>query len=345
MTTLAIAGRRSAGEILAWSRALIDADLRAAVDRLPDAMRRIAGYHFGFCDPDGMPAAGYAGKAVRPALVLLCARAVGGEPRDAVPAGVAVELVHNFSLLHDDVMDEDRARRNRLTAWAVFGAGPAVLAGDAVLAAASDVLARSAPPWAASAVRRLGEDVVALCEGQFADLAFEQRAAVSVEECLAMAAGKTGALLGGSCALGGLAGGADEGCVGLLAAFGRQLGLAFQLRDDLLGIWGDPALTGKPVGSDVMRRKKSFPVIAALASGTAAGAELAELYQRHAPLRADEVARATDLIEQAGGRDLARDEAASQLAQALASLDAVGCASTARDELITIAHLMVDRHR
>jgi geranylgeranyl diphosphate synthase type I len=252
-------------------------------------------------------------------------------------------LVHNFSLLHDDVMDEDRTRRNRLTAWAVFGAGPAILAGDAMLVAASDVLARSGAPWAASAVQRLGDDVVALCEGQFADLAFEQRVAVSVDECLAMAASKTGALLGGSCALGGLAGGADEHCIGLLAAFGRQLGLAFQLRDDLLGIWGDPELTGKPVGSDVVRRKKSFPVIAAMASGTAAGAELVGLYHRDGPLDADQVARATDLIEQAGGRDLARDEAASQLAQALASLDAIGCASKARDELIAIANLMIDR--
>jgi geranylgeranyl diphosphate synthase type I len=273
--------------------------------------------------------------------VLLATEAVGGCVEDAVPAAVAVELVHNFSLLHDDVMDADQMRHNRPTAWTVFGVSQAILAGDALASLAGAVLADAAGGWAASAVRRLQNCVVELCDGQVLDVAFERRERVDVEEVLRMAHGKTSALLGVSCALGALAGGGSPRQIELLRRFGCHLGLAFQLVDDLLGIWGDTASTGKPVGADLVRRKKSLPVVAALASDTAAGEELAKVYHAEGPI---DVSRASELVESAGGREWARRRAARELGLAMACLDQAGCVPRAHGYLTDVADLVVHRN-
>ncbi|WP_243719440.1 polyprenyl synthetase family protein, partial [Actinomadura sp. KC06] len=316
---------RPAAEILAWSRRLLDPAMRDAIETLPDAMHGIAAYHFGWRDERGRPldaAAGASGKAIRPALVLLTAQAVGGTADAAVPAAVAVELAHNFSLLHDDVMDGDLTRRHRPTAWSVFGTGPAVLAGDALLAAAFEALAGEGAAIVPRAVRTLGRAVIELVEGQSADLAFEERGDVTLDECVAMAYRKTGALLGAACALGSDHGGGTAAQTARLRTFGERLGLAFQLADDLLGIWGDPAVTGKPVHADLRTRKKSLPVVAALTSATPAGHELAALYLRDEPLTDDDASRAAALIDAAGGRAWTTARADAVLADALRELDA-----------------------
>ena len=320
---------------------MIDGELRAAVDRLPAPLRRIAGYHFGWWDADEQPTKANAGKAIRPALVLLAAEAVGGSARAATSAAVAVELVHNFSLLHDDVMDGDRTRRHRPTAWTVFGVSPAILAGDAMVALASEVLADGGARWAAPAVQWLNNSVIALCDGQYADVAFETRAQVGLAECQQMVRGKTASLLGASCALGALAGDAGVAKVNLLRGFGLHLGMAFQLVDDLLGIFGDTAVTGKPAGADLLRRKKSLPVAFALASETSAGAELARVYAAEGPVDVDQ-ARA--LVVDAGGRDWAQRAADEEMAKAVACLDKAGCADGARARLVELAGLVVKRN-
>lgn len=334
---------RGASQVLAWGRELMDAPVRAAVDGLAEPMRTVVGYHLGWCDEHGLPAAGAAGKMLRPALALLCAEAVGGVAQDAVPAGVAVELVHNFSLVHDDVMDGDRVRHHRSTVWAVFGIPAAVLAGDALLALALRVVASSDGPGVGEGTRMVSETVARLIDGQGADLDFESRKEVTVAECLGMAAGKTGALLGCACALGALFGGGAPGQVELLRGFGEQAGLAFQLVDDLLGIWGDPQVTGKPVGADLARRKKSLPVVAALASGTRAGRDLAQLYVTEQPLTSTDLARAAQLVEQAGGRAWAQREADRRLAGAIALLGRVDPTSRAAAELATVASALAHR--
>ncbi|RZQ63794.1 family 2 encapsulin nanocompartment cargo protein polyprenyl transferase [Amycolatopsis suaedae] len=333
---------RSAAEVLAWSRTVVDPALRAAVDTLPGPMRRIAGYHLGWLDADGRAATTSGGKALRPALTLLGATAVGAG-QGAVPGAVAVELAHNFSLLHDDVMDGDVTRRHRATAWAVFGTGPAILAGDALLTLALDVVAGCGHPAAHTAMRTLADAVQALVEGQITDLAFEKRSDVTVSECVGMAEAKTGALLGAACAVGGLLGGACAEQTDLLRRFGEKLGLAFQHADDLLGIWGDPAATGKPVHSDLRSRKKSLPVVAALTSGTPAGRALDELYHRADPLSESDLVRAADLVEMAGGREWSRAQAGRLLAGALRDLRAVRPGGTATVELAALARLATDR--
>ncbi len=336
---------RSAPEVLAWSRNTLDPALRAAVDSLPAPMRPIVGYHFGWWDENGRTAEHDGGKAIRPAFVLLTATAVGGVPATAVPAAVAVELVHNFSLLHDDVMDGDLTRRHRPTAWSVFGVNAAVLAGTALLTSAFDVLAASGHSVAQEGMRMLGAAVLDLVDGQSADIAFEQRADVDLPECLRMAEGKTGALLGCACALGASFGGGSPEQVEHLRGFGEHLGLAFQLVDDLLGIWGDPAVTGKPVYSDLQDRKKSAPVVAALTSGTPAGRELVALYHRDQPLSGTDLARAAELIDIAGARAWSQAQADELLAQALSHLQSAGPTARAAAELGALARLATRRDR
>jgi geranylgeranyl diphosphate synthase type I len=332
----------STEQTLAWSRELVEPALRAAVDTLPASMRRIAGYHFGWCDQDGAPVSTGSGKAIRPALVLLSSAVVGGSPREAVPAAVAVELVHNFSLLHDDVMDGDLTRRHRPTAWSVFGIGAAILAGDALLTLALDVLASSGHPASGASMRTLSAAVQELVDGQCADMEFEHRSIVDLAECERMAAGKTAALMGAACSLGALFGRATSDQVDHLRAFGEQLGLAFQHVDDLLGIWGRPKVTGKPVYSDLRNRKKSLPVVAALTSDTTAGAQLIELYARTAPPANEELPHVADLVERAGGRAWCRGQADELMGRAVVRLDELG-ASTAAAELADLARLLVHR--
>lgn len=311
---------QEAAVLLERARETVNPELRRAVETLPGSMRRVAMYHFGWEHEDGTPAAGGAGKAVRPALVLAAAQALRGDgaAEEAVRAAVAVELAHNFTLLHDDVIDNDARRRGRPTAWTVFGTPDAIITGDAVMALALQLLAEDPHRASAAAAARLAACIVELCAGQQADCAFEQRRHVALDECLTMATAKTGALLGCACALGALYAGAGPEEVDAMDAFGREAGLAFQLIDDLIGIWGDPGHTGKPAGADLLARKKSLPVVAALTSGTTAGEELAALYA--GPMTGDDVARAAEAVERAGGRDWAQAHAADRMARAVQQL-------------------------
>ena len=333
---------RTAAEVLGWSRELVTPTLRAAIDALPGSVRRIAGYHFGWWDADGGSTGADAdsGKALRPALVLLAATAAGSAPEPAVPAAVAVELVHNFSLLHDDVMDADTTRRHRPTVWTVFGIPAAILAGDALLALAFDVIAATGHPVSQVALRGLSGAVQELVVGQVSDVEFERRTDVTLAECVRMAEGKTAALIGQSCALGAQFGNATPARAANLYRFGDRMGLAFQLADDLLGIWGDPSVTGKPVFSDLCSRKKSLPVVAAINAGTREAAELAELY--HSPAALD-LAHTADLIDSCGGRAWCQTTADELLAEALRHLAAVRPAAPAEDELTGLARLATRR--
>ncbi|MFB9390640.1 family 2 encapsulin nanocompartment cargo protein polyprenyl transferase [Streptomyces coeruleoprunus] len=333
-----------AAALLDRTRHVVNPQLRSTVESLPGSLRRVAMYHFGWVHADGSPATGQAGKAIRPALVLAAAGALGADPAAAVRGAAAVELAHNFTLLHDDIVDEDATRRNRPTAWTVFGMPDALVAGDAMLALALRVLADDPHPASAAASARLAACVVELCAGQQADCAFEGRGPhdVSLDECLAMAEAKTGALLGASCALGALYAGAGEEEVAAMDAFGREAGLAFQLIDDLIGIWGDPEHTGKPAGADLAAHKKSLPVVAALTSGTPAGAELARLYAQPV-LDEKDVWLAADAVERAGGRDWAQAEAGDRMARALHQLSRAVPDPGAAGDLLSLAEFVTRR--
>ncbi|NEC91598.1 polyprenyl synthetase family protein [Streptomyces sp. SID12501] len=337
---------QDAALILEQSRTVVDPVLRAAIESLPGAMRRVALYHFGWEHADGSPAAGNAGKAIRPALVLTAAAALGGRREAAVRAAAAVELIHNFTLLHDDVMDRDTTRRHRPTAWTVFGDADAILAGDALQALALLLLAEDPHPASAVAAARLASCVVELCEGQHVDTAMEKRGPgeVTLDECLAMAEAKTGALLGCACALGALYAGGSAEDVEAMDAFGREAGLAFQLIDDVIGIWGDPSRTGKPAGADLVARKKSLPVVAALASGTPAATELAELYAvPYDDAQEGALERTVLAVERAGGRDWAQLQAADRMARAVHELSRAVPDPEAAGGLLSLAEFVTRR--
>ncbi|MDT0442850.1 polyprenyl synthetase family protein [Streptomyces johnsoniae] len=343
---------------LRQARELLDPALRTWVHRLPAPVARVASYHFGWTDSSGRPDSAPAGKALRPALVFGCAEAVGARPEEAVAPAVAVELVHNFSLLHDDILDGDTTRRHRATAWTVFGNSAALLAGDALLIHAGRVLTEQPAGLATvTGIRWLSEATTQLIEGEHTDISFEERSHVSLAECLAMTERKTAALLACSCALGALWGGGAPERTEALRRFGTHLGMAFQLTDDLLGIWGDPAVTGKPAGADLASRKKSLPVVAALDSGTPAARRLAELYlpDAGAPAAArtagaavedpELTARIAALVEEAGGRSWAEKAAEEELRLALGCLDLARPEGGAGERLAALARLACHRDR
>ena len=323
-----------AAPVLTSARDLVQARLRTALSRLDPQLAAIAGYHFGWLDADGRPLAADGGKLLRASLVLLSAAACGADPGRGLPGATAVELAHNFSLLHDDVMDGDEQRRHRPTAWTVFGASAAIVAGDALLALAQEELCDNPP-----AARHLAIAVQRLCSGQLADLRLERRSSATVAECMTMAAGKTGALLASACAIGAMLAEAPASVVTALERFGEHLGLAFQVADDILGIWGDPAVTGKPVMSDLRTRKKSIPVAAALCVSDT----FAALYSQPEPLTDHELDLARALIEEAGGRSWAQAELTRQIDAAAQHLDVLGPNSAQRAELLAIADFVTTR--
>jgi geranylgeranyl diphosphate synthase type I len=331
----------SVPDALSRARDAVRPAMVAAVERLNPELGRIAAYHLGWCDERGVPSARGGGKGVRPALAVLSAEAAGADAAAGVPGAVAVELVHNFSLLHDDVIDGDRERRHRPTVWALYGVGPAVLVGDALVTLGNQVLLEHGPAGAA-ACAELNDAVAAMIGGQADDTAFEGRADVGIEECLGMVAGKTGALLSCAAAIGAVLAGAPAPVVDSLHRYGAHLGVAFQAVDDILGIWGDPERTGKPRGNDLSTRKKSLPVVFALGADEPGAHHLRRLLL-NGPLDAEAVARATELVEGCGGRQATEALAGEHLEAACRSLDGAGLAAAAAAELSDLARFVVER--
>ena len=373
-------------QILERARILVEPSLRQAVERLDPQIAPLALYHFGWADEHGQPTtSGGGGKGIRSALAVLSAEAAGAPAEAGVPGAVAVELIHNFSLLHDDIIDGDAERRHRPTVWAVFSQGEAIIVGDALHTLAFDVLlggsagsagsaaggtavgsagsaaggtagsagsaagrtaaeaSDAATAASGTAASRLASATAAMIAGQSRDMAFNERMDVTPEQCLDMEADKTGALLGYASSVGAVLAGADAEIVGALESYGSKLGLAFQAADDLLGIWGDPAVTGKPVGNDLRERKKSFPVVVALSQQTAASEELASILSQDAALNEAAIARATELVEQAGGKESATAAAHDYLHQALACIQTAPLAAPAVEELTHLARFVVAR--
>jgi geranylgeranyl diphosphate synthase, type I len=328
---------------LRTARELVDPELRKAIAGLDDDTRRVSEYHLGWIHADGSPA-GASGKALRPALVLLSAQVVGATD-DPLPvtAAASVELTHNFSLLHDDLMDGDRARRHRPTAWTVFGRSAALLAGDALLTTALSILLESSSPHAVPAARLLSAAVRDLIAGQAADLDFEQRLDVTVDECLRMAEGKTAALLSCAASIGALSVGASTETVRRLRSFGHEVGMAFQLIDDVLGIWGDPEVTGKPVLSDLRARKKTAPVVHALASDCSDARRLRTLFTTRDALTDEQLHEAPDLVRATGSEEWTRAEGQRRLDAAMAELALVDGEPAAKASLAELAEFIVRR--
>jgi geranylgeranyl diphosphate synthase type I len=289
---------------------LISAALRAelAGKRLPlfDALR----YHMGWVDEHGQPSDSGGGKAFRPTLCLLSCEAAGGAPERALPVAVALEFVHNFSLIHDDIQDKDRTRRGRPTVWAVWDIPTAIVAGNAMLKVADLAASQLAGAGASTATaleagEALTRGYLRMMEGQYLDIEFETREAITVQEYLDMIERKTGALIETAVCLGPLVAGQagpDRALAEGLRVIGWELGRVFQIRDDILGVWGGPK-TGKPVGADIQRKKKSLPVVHALDAATGApAAELHAIY-RKGELGGGDVERVLEIMDGLGAQN------------------------------------------
>jgi len=319
--TAAVLDRGELEDELHRIRPLVRAGLEAAVARMGPDLERIVSYHLGWTDIDGHPVVADTGKLLRSCLAVLSAEAVGAPSARGVPGGVAVELVHNFSLLHDDVIDLDRERRHRPTTWTVFGIGPAIVAGDALLTLAFEVLLEAGGQAAANATSALVTATATMTAGQALDMANQVRTdVVGIDDVLDMFRCKTGALIGGAASIGAVLAGADGEVVEALQQFGSHLGIAFQAVDDLLGTFGDSTVTGKDVGGDVRRRKLTLPLAAALGKGGAPAEELAAIMRSDTDLDTWHVKRATQLMEACGGRELTLQYARENRDIALAAL-------------------------
>lgn len=230
------------------------------------ALYDVLAYHLGFVDEQFVPTRSDVGKRIRPRLCSLSYEAAGGTESIATHAAAAIELLHNFTLLHDDIQDQSPLRRHRRTAWSIWGVPQAINAGDAMFAIAHLALNRLVAAGVDSTIvlqlsTELHQATLRIVEGQVLDLGFEQRDDVSADEYLRMISGKTAAICRYACWAGAILAGAAPSTAEALGDAGFALGVGFQLRDDLLGVWGDTGATGKAEADDIRRRKKALPAI------------------------------------------------------------------------------------
>jgi geranylgeranyl diphosphate synthase type I len=315
---------------------MIQADTRLRIqtvmrDAFPSYEQRVTRfyamqeYHLGWRTLDFSPASEDPGKLIRPLLVLLMNQALGGNAAQALPLAAGIQLLHDFTLIHDDIEDNSDTRRGRVTLWKQWGLAQGINAGDGMFVIAHLSLHRLVdvgvdPALTLRVLRRFDEIILAVCEGQFLDLSFEGDLTIDTDDYLAMIGRKTAALVAGSAELGALVGGANDITAEDCAAFGRNLGLAFQIQDDILGIWGEAAITGKPRAADLYRRKLSLPVVHALANSSQR-ADLAAIYATAPDDGA--VDRALNILDEAGSRDYCAALASDYHHAALSALAAV----------------------
>jgi geranylgeranyl diphosphate synthase type I len=316
-------------------------DLLAAREPVPGYYSMMQ-YHMGWLDERLAPVLGPKGKRLRPVLCLLACEAVGGQVAQALPAAAAIELVHNFSLIHDDIEDQSPTRRHRATVWKLWGEAQAINCGDGMYTVA--ILAmRQLQDRGIDAQRVLvserilGETCLALTEGQYLDMRFEAEQEVDLDRYLWMIRLKSAALIACSAHLGAFLGGADAKTCSSYRQFGENLGMAFQVIDDILGIWGSEDVTGKSTATDILSRKKTLPIVYALDDG-----ELEAIYAQET-IEARDVARVVDILGRKRARDYAEHLASEFSEQAVRHLRETGTDSPAHQAIGELTQKLLGR--
>lgn len=324
----------------------IELELQKQVSRLDSPRTKpfheMLTYHMGWTGEGAGPEA--TGKRIRPLMVLLCAAACGADWQSALPAAAAVELVHNFSLVHDDIQDNSEKRRGRPTTWVKVGAPMAINVGDALFVLSNQSIIDLKQNYPAETVLRAAEILHNTCleltRGQFLDMSYEERSDLGVDDYWPMVAGKTAALLSACCHIGSLLGGADEAKQESYRSFGQYLGLAFQVQDDILGIWGNEAVTGKSAASDLVEGKNSLPVLA----GLSANGNFAARWKQ-GPIMYDEVENVARLLSAEGGYSTAYEAAKQMTDLALLNLQEADPQGEAGDTLYALADKLLKRNQ
>ncbi|MBL8163248.1 MAG: polyprenyl synthetase family protein [Anaerolineae bacterium] len=310
--------------------------VRSSAD-LPDDFSVMLRYAMGWVDAKNQPYTHTTGKRIRPILLLLCVESAGGDWRKGLPAAAAVELLHNFTLIHDDIQDDSPIRHNRSTVWIEWGRANAINAGDALFTlayCALESLSRQsiAPEIIIKIWRIFNHTMLELTRGQHMDMRFEHETRVTTDEYISMLRGKTAALVTACAQIGALIGSADDERAAHFAEFGMNLGIAFQIRDDLLGIWGDPSVTGKSAATDILSRKKSLPVLYGLEHSSA----LQVVYQRN-PFSEQDVKEAVELLDGVNAREYTLRSETEYYTRAMNALQAAapqGQAAVSLDQLV-----------
>ena len=322
----------------------IEQELQRQISRLDSPRTKpfheMLTYHMGWTGEGAGSEA--AGKRIRPLMVLLCTAACEADWESALPAAAAVELVHNFSLVHDDIQDNSERRRGRPTAWVKWGAPMAINVGDALFVISNQAIVDLKRNYPAEIVVRAAEILHNTCldltRGQFLDMSYEERTDLGVEDYWPMVAGKTAALLSACCHIGALLGGADEARQEAYRSFGHYLGLAFQVQDDILGIWGNETLTGKSAASDLVEGKNSLPVLA----GLSAHGRFAARWKQ-GPIQPDEVEEIARLLTSEGGYATAYEAARQMTDLALLNLQEGEPRGEAGEALFDLADRLLNR--
>jgi geranylgeranyl diphosphate synthase type I len=326
-----------------WTRAALAESISPEAERLGAMLE----YHLGWRDEQLQPlsVAAPAGKKLRPALVLLVAQAVSGEINQvARDAAVAVELIHNFSLVHDDIQDRSELRRHRRTVWSVWGMPQGINAGDALFALAQRVIVRGGSALAAAMAAELNGTALLLAEGQFLDIDLQQgQTPVTLDAYETMITRKTGVLFACACRLGAMAAGAAAAERDAYAAYGLELGIAFQEQDDLLGVWGLSAETGKPEAADIVERKRGLPAAMALSLADAPGWLRSAYAETDGEVDPQLVERIIAHFDQLELRSTVEQRVEARYRLALESLAAAGAREPARGYLTAICEALVSR--
>jgi len=324
----------------------IELELQKQVARLDQlhtkTFHEMLTYHMGWTGEGAGPDA--TGKRIRPLMVLLTTAASGDDWQHALPAAAAVELVHNFSLVHDDIQDNSSKRRGRDTVWAKWGSPMAINVGDALFVLSNQAIIDLKENYPAETVVQAAEILNNTCldltRGQFMDMSYEERTDLTTDDYWPMIAGKTAALLSACCHLGSLLGGAEEAKQDAYRSFGQYLGLAFQVQDDILGIWGNETVTGKSVASDLVEGKNSLPVLA----GLSANKKFAERW-RQGPVHAYEVENLAKLLAAEGGYGTAHEASRQMTDLALLNLREADPQGEAGDALFELAEKLLKREQ
>lgn len=324
----------------------IEAELQRQIARLDEPrtepFHKMLTYHMGWTGEGAGPEA--RGKRIRPLMVLLTTAACSEEWLHAAPAAAAVELVHNFSLVHDDIQDNSEKRRGRPTAWNVWGAPMAINVGDALFVLSNQAMMNLSQHYPAKTVVEaatvLHNTCLDLTRGQFLDMSYEERNDLSVEDYWPMIAGKTAGLLSACCHIGAILGGADEATRDAYRSFGHSLGLAFQVQDDILGIWGDEAITGKSATSDLLEGKKSLPVL----HGLSRGGKFAERWMQ-GPIHPDEVEEMAKQLASEGSYEYTHGVSRQMTTLALDNLREANPQGEAGEALTELANKLIRREQ
>jgi len=331
--------------LLGRHRALIGDFMRRQALPSPWLSGKMVSYHMGWVDEAGRPHTTKTGKLVRPSLCLWASSACGSDPRVSLPAAAAIEWFHNFTLVHDDIQDGDRTRHNRETVWSLWGVPQAINAGDAMQALAFLSIATGAThsDGALRAIAAIGQAGLTVIEGQCLDLELEGQVDTTLRAYLRMVAAKTGAMLGASLEAGALMAGADTERALHFRRAGRLLGTAFQIRDDWLGMYGDPQITGKSSTGDASRYKMTFPVVAGVrAMSTLQRRRLREMFRAQYD---DPEPKIRALLDEVNGEALTRNAAERYAAKSVAVIARSGIAKDAIDDFEEVAYYVATRSR